>query len=75
MFLVGRIFAAYFLELFPVSRCNKNAKYSTLIICFSCLFPSVRTVDFDAKILFEGLIKAFLSIACVKASSAASSLA
>ena len=52
------------MELFPVFRCNKNAKYSSVIICFSCLFPSVGTVDLYANILFEGLIKAFPDSMC-----------
>ena len=29
---------------------NKKAKYSSVIICLNCLFPSVRTVDFDDEI-------------------------
>ena len=53
MFFVSRIFSALFSGI--VSKCygfkKKKAKYSSVINCFNCLFPSVRTVDFDDKIL------------------------
>ena len=58
MFSVSRIFSA----LFPgtVSRCYgckikrpSIDSYSLVIICFNCLFPSVRTIHFDAKILLK----------------------
>ena len=55
MFLVSGIFSALFSG--TVFRCygskiKRPRKNSLVVICFNCLFPSVRTVDFDAKILF-----------------------
>ena len=75
MFLVSRIFVGpIFWNRFQVFMVLKWKRPSTAqsIICFNCLFPSVRTVDFDARILFWWKL---LSIACVEISTRASSLA
>ena len=79
MFFVCRIFSALFSG--TISRCygfkisNKTKyTYSLVIICFNCLFPGVRTVHFDAEILFLRINGSYAYYVTIFFSSAAYSM-